>query len=187
MDASSRVSTRFVPGSKEDAVTAQPELTRQSQELTRHADARRWLLVTAVLLWIETWIGTLVAVHKKLPYGLGGHGHPNDVWGDFVSGGGTALSPPLVIVIVFAVLIVLATRRGWVGVVGAVGLALLGLLSVATIIGEPLARRVLTPSHVAFPETALVVVSLVGAALMVLFAVWHLASLYRGGAVLSRS
>ncbi len=140
---------------------------------------RRGLLAVAILLWIETWIGTAVAVHKKLPYGLGGHGRPDNVWGDFVGGGGTALSPPLAIVLLFAILILLATRRRWPGVAGMVGLTLLAILSTATILGEPLARRVLTPAHAAFPETVLVVISLIGAVLMFALGVGNLVGAYR--------
>lgn len=140
---------------------------------------RSGLLAVASLLWIETWIGTGVAVHKGLAYGLGGHGHPNNVWGDFVSGGGTALSPPLVIVLLFALLIALTTRRGWPGVLGVVGLTLLALLSLVTILGEPLARRVLTPAHTAFPETVLVVLSLLGAVLMFALSVGNLVRMSR--------
>lgn len=140
---------------------------------------RKLLLAVAIVLWIELWIGTAVAVNKGLPYGLGGHGHPNNVWGDFVGGGGTALSPPLFIVVLFTILIALATRRGWIRVIGVVGLTLLAALFVPTILAEPLVRRFLAPSHAAFPETVLVLISLVGVVLMFVLGVWNLVAAYR--------
>lgn len=121
---------------------------------------RPWLLLVAAFLWVEVWIATAVAVRKGLAYGFGGEGNPDDVWGDFLQGGGTALSPPLLIVVVFGVMILLATRTGWPGKVGAIGLTLLAALFLITIIGEPTAREVMTPSTMAFPETLLVAVSL---------------------------
>lgn len=120
-----------------------------------------------------------VAVYKGLAYGFGGQGHTDNVWGDFVGGGGTALSPPLIIVVLFAALIALTTRRGWPGVGGIIGLTLLALLFVFTILGEPLARRVLSPAHLAFPETMLVVLSLLGAVLLFALGVGNLIGMYR--------
>lgn len=168
----------IVPMSKVVRMSVRAESIGHAVESTGSMHNRRLLLAVAILLWFEAWIGTAVAVQKKLPFGLGGHGHPNDVWGDFVSGGGTALSPPLMILVIYAALIVLATRRGWFGTIGVGGLGLLGLLSLGTIVGEPLARRVLSPSHIVFPETALVMVSLIGATLMFLLAVWNLMSFF---------
>jgi hypothetical protein len=132
-------------------------------------DMRAWLVLVAALLWLEVWIGTAVAIRKGLPYGVGGEGNPDDVWGDFVQGGGTALSPPLVIVVLFGILILLATRTGWPGRLGAAGLTLLAILFLVTILGEPMARQVMTPSDMAFPETLLVAFSLVSSVLMLVF------------------
>lgn len=141
---------------------------------------RRRLLVVAVILWVEMWIGTAVAVDKRLPYGLGGQGDPARVWQDFVRGGGTALSPPLFIVLLFGVLTVLAAWRGRAGLVGVAGLTLLAGLAVGTILGEPLVRRVLTPADAAFPETLLALASLVGAVVLLALGVQNLIDAIRG-------
>jgi hypothetical protein len=132
---------------------------------------RAWLVLVAALLWVEVWIGTAVATRKGLPFGFGGEGNPDDVWGDFVQGGGTSLSPPLVIVVLFGSLILLATRSGWPGRLGAVGLTLLAVLFLVTILGEPMARHVLRPSDMTFPESLLVAISLVGSGLMLVLGV----------------
>jgi hypothetical protein len=44
-------------------------------------------------------MGAVVAIAERLRYGFAGHGHINGVSGDFVHGGGTALSPPLFAII----------------------------------------------------------------------------------------
>lgn len=132
---------------------------------------RTWLVLVAALLWVEVWIGTAAATRKGLPFGFGGEGNPDDVWGDFLRGGGTALSPPLVIVVLFGILILIATRSGWPGRLGAIGLTLLAVLFLVTILGEPMARHALTPSDMTFPETLLVALSLVGSGLMLVLGV----------------
>src|SRR5690242_11801544 len=134
---------------------------------------KRWLLLTALLLWIEMWIAALVAIRRKdiygpYPFGSFGQGHPNDVLGDFVAGNGTGLSPPLYLVILFGLASILATRSGRPGTVGVASLLVLGLLVLPGYLVEPITSRVLHPAQATVPETVLVVLSLLGTSLLIL-------------------
>jgi hypothetical protein len=81
-------------------------------------------------------VGAVVAIADRLPAEFGGPGDPNNVAGEFLSRG-TALSPPLVPMVLQVVFTVLATaRRRWWGTLGVAGLTLLGLLYLIGGLGE---------------------------------------------------
>ena len=141
----------------------------------RRDTAKRWLLTVAALLWVQIWFATGVAVwHKRTygPYSFGdfGQGHPNDVLGDVITGNGSAISPPLYVWVIFTLAILLATRSGRLGTVGVAALGLLGLLMGAGYLVEPFGRHALTPGNATFPETVLVVLSLILTASMTVLA-----------------
>jgi hypothetical protein len=137
--------------------------------------SKRVLVWTAFALWALLWVDTIVAVWRKHPYGpyaFGsfGQGNPNDVLGDFMHGNGTALSPPLYLMVLFTLLVLLAGRRNRTGTLGVAGLGLLAVLFFGGYLIEPITPRVLAPNHVMCPESALIVLSLAGSVLMAVLA-----------------
>jgi len=80
----------------------------------------RPLVTVVVLFLIATAFSTIFAILNKLPYEFGGTGNPETVAVDSISHG-TAISPPLTALVIFAALTALPFRRGWLGIVGLVG------------------------------------------------------------------
>jgi hypothetical protein len=111
---------------------------------------------------------TLVAVLAGWPGQLGGPGDPHAVAAESLSRG-TALSPPLPLIVVFALVSWAGARRGVAGVVGCPGLALLSVVFVVGGLGEAFA-----PSTTEVPRAVLVTSGSVSVALavVVLSAVW---------------
>lgn len=108
----------------------------------------RQRLVAAGLLYLAVAaVGAFVAVTQKLPYHFGGDGDPNNVWGDFVHGSGTAMSPPLGVLALFVVAMAVATRRNWLGRVGIALMVLFGLAFLVGGLGEPLTFDSMNPSN----------------------------------------
>ncbi len=109
------------------------------------------LVVSAVLLLAAGGIAAVVSVSEGLPAewgrgfagGLAVHGDPHDVLGGFLTWRGTALAPPLVLLIVLAALALLAASRGAWQRLGVVGLTAFGAAATVGYLGEPLTRRVL--------------------------------------------
>ena len=89
----------------------------------------------AITLLAFSVIGTAIGIAASLPYQFGGIGDPARVSEEFVAKG-TAISPPLVGLIVLALALVLAIQRGLVGRVGSGALALLGAASLIPSFGE---------------------------------------------------
>lgn len=67
-----------------------------------------WAVVAVLVLQA---IGAVVAIANKLPYEVGGVGHPDNVVRDFFLGSGTALSAPFVVLVILAVLLLAARRQ----------------------------------------------------------------------------
>jgi hypothetical protein len=80
-------------------------------------------------------LGTALGVVASLPYQFGGVGDPARVAEDFVAKG-TAVSPPLVALVILVVAMVIAAQRGLVGRLGSGALALLALVFLVATIGE---------------------------------------------------
>lgn len=79
------------------------------------------------------------------------------MWKDFVSGGGTALSPPLPIMVVLAAAIIVSRSSRWVGTVATAVLLFGGMAIAAGVAIEPVTHQVLGshPDLVKTPLTAL--------------------------------
>jgi len=84
------------------------------------------------------------------------------VWHDFVSGGGTATSPPLPTMVLFAVAIAASAARRWVGTLGTVAVALISIAFIVGISVEPITHQALS-THPDPLKTPLVVLALLAA------------------------
>lgn len=106
-----------------------------------------WLLVAAVC---AVW-----SIHERLPYGFAGHGSPNRVASEFLTNG-TALAPPLTVMLVALVAaVVAATRRRALGSAGDLVLVFVAVISIVGIFGEPTFRRGFEPGHVHLDQDVL--------------------------------
>ena len=116
----------------------------------------RRLVSVAGLLFVVWSLGTVVCIVAGWPAQFGGPGNPNEVAGEFL-GRGTALSPPLSVMVALVVFALLAPSRRWWGALGAVGLC---LLAVATFIGSM--GEAFAPSTPDVPRAVLVLSGVLG-------------------------
>ena len=120
--------------------------------------ARAALVTTAAVYVVNAAAGTIVAVDEGLPgrpFGITTGLSPAS---DFVVGLGTALSPPLVLVVALTVLVLAAVRGArWAAVLTALAGAwfLLGMLA------EPITYRVLSPGGFELTPATIVAFNLV--------------------------
>jgi hypothetical protein len=117
--------------------------------------------------------GAVISLSQHLPDG-GTHAAPaGQVWRDFIAGGGTATSPPLPTMVLFAVAIAASAARRWVGTLGT---AVVALVSIAFILGisiEPLTHQVLSTRPDPL-KTPLIILALLAAAATALAAALQL-------------
>lgn len=134
-------------------------------------NARSSLIITSILYLFIASIGTLIAVRENLPSVTF---IPAFVTGkpaleDFLTGNGTALSPPLYLCLVAVLLLILACLPNRSAIVGIVGLTVLGAIFLLGIFAEKLTYRVLNPAtfdiHLALVELLSIVLPL----LMIVF------------------
>ena len=117
--------------------------------------------------------GAAISLSQHLPDGAT---HPiagQQVWHDFIGGGGTALSPPLPTMVLFAAAIAASASRRWVGTLGTAAVAVIGIAFTIGITIEPLTHRVLS-AHPDALKTPLTVLALVAAPATALAAALHL-------------
>ncbi len=129
-------------------------------------NARSSLIITSMLYLIYTAVSTLIAVRENLPsltfITILTTGKP--ALEDFLTGNGTALSPPLYLCTALILLLVLACLPNRLGVIGTIGLTFLGMIFLLGMFVERLTYRVLNPAtfdlHLALVEIAAIVLPL---------------------------
>ena len=103
-------------------------------------NAQTGLVVTSILYLVNAGIGTVLAVKENLPsVTFITSGKP--ALEDFLTGNGTALSPPLYLCLIVVVLLILAWQSKRPGMIGVVGLTMLGVLFVPAILVERLTSQ----------------------------------------------
>jgi hypothetical protein len=95
------------------------------------------------------------------------------VWHDFIGGAGTAMSPPLPTMVLFAVAITASASRRWAGTLGALAVAIGSIAFTLGIAIEPITLRVLS-AHPDALKTPLTVLALAAAPATALAAALHL-------------
>ena len=96
----------------------------------------RALLATGVSWLVVASFAAGWSIYYHLPNGFAGHGSPAQVGRDFITSG-TALAPPLIMMVILAGGLALAARRsGW-GTLGRILVGLVALVSIIGILGEP--------------------------------------------------
>ncbi len=102
------------------------------------------LLVSSSLLYLISGIaGTMLSIRDHLPAQFGGIISGDNVFLDFLTWMGTALSPPLALLLAQVVLTVFVFRPGRVKV-GIVGLTILGAMYTLGQLGEPILGQALS-------------------------------------------
>ena len=117
--------------------------------------------------------GAVVSLSQHLPNG-DTHAVPaGQVWHDFIAGGGTATSPPLPTMVLFAVAIAASAARRWVGTLGTAAVAIISIAFILGISIEPITHQVLS-THPDPLKTPLIVLALLAAPATALAAALHL-------------
>jgi hypothetical protein len=104
------------------------------------------LIISAILYMLLASIGAVIAIMENRPAAAGGFSTGLPVLQDFLYGNGTAMSPPLYMLMAQAAFIILAPRRDRWGVVGVGGLTIAGLLFCIGALVEPILFEVFNPA-----------------------------------------
>ena len=129
------------------------------------------LIVISILSLVNAVIGTVIAVKQNLPSVTPILTTGKPALEDFLTGNGTALSPPLYLCIITLLLIILAFRPKRPGMVGVVGLTILGLIFLIGEFVETNTYRVLNPITFNLPVALDVLTEIILALLMITFGV----------------
>src|SRR5687768_4309484 len=107
---------------------------------------RKRLTTSSVLYMIFALIGAGVAIAENRPSDPGGWSTGLPALQDFLYGNGTAMSPPLYMIVALAILTVLMPRNDRWGKVGVGGLIICGLLFGIGMLVEPIVPEVFSPA-----------------------------------------
>jgi hypothetical protein len=105
----------------------------------------KWLVLASLINLVGNVVGTILALQHNLTAGFGGLLHGQDVLQDFLTLNGTALSAPLVFLLIQLGLTILALRPGRPGRIGVAGLIFVGAFYTLAQLGEPIVLRLLRP------------------------------------------
>jgi len=142
-------------------------MSRSQQKL----DAKMGLIVISILSLINAVIGTVIAVQHNLPSITPILTTGKPALEDFLTGNGTALSPPLYLCIATLLLIILAFQPKLPGKIGVVGLTILGFIFLLGEFVETNTYRVLNPVTFNVPVALDVLVEIILALLMITFGI----------------
>ena len=129
------------------------------------------LIVISILSLVNAVIGTVIAVKQNLPSVTPILTTGKTALEDFLTGNGTALSPPLYLCIITLLLIILAFQPKWPGTIGVVGLTILGAIFLIGEFVETNTYRVLNPITFNLPVALDVLTEIILALLMITFGV----------------
>jgi len=132
-------------------------------------NAKMGLIVTSILSLVNASVGRVIAVKENLPSVTPVLTTGKPALEDFLTGNGTALSPPLYLCIVTLLLILLAFQPKWPGMVGIVGLTILGVIFLLGEFVETNTYRVLNPVTFNLQVALVVLVEIILALLMIAF------------------
>ncbi len=133
--------------------------------------AKMGLIVISILSLANAAIGTTIAVKENLPSVTPILTTGKPALEDFLTGNGTALSPPLYLCIITLLLIILAFQPKLPGKIGVVGLTILGFIFLLGEFVETNTYRVLNPVTFYLPVALDVLVEIILALLMITFGI----------------
>lgn len=107
---------------------------------------RKRLTISSVFYTIFALIGAGVAITENRPSDAGGWSTGLPALQDFLYGNGTAMSPPLYMIVAVLIFTLLASRNGRWGKVGIGGLTICGLLFSIGMLVEPIVPQIFSPA-----------------------------------------
>lgn len=107
---------------------------------------RKWLTISSVFYMIFAFIGAGVAIAENRPSDPGGWSTGLPALQDFLYGNGTAMSPPLYMIVVVLIFTLLASRNDRWRKVGIGGLTICGLLFSIGMLVEPIVPEIFSPA-----------------------------------------
>jgi len=134
-------------------------------------NTRMGLIIIAILSLVNAAIGTTLAVKENLPSVTPILTTGKPALEDFLTGNGTALSPPLYLCIITLLLIILAFQPKLPGKIGVVGLTILGCIFMLGEFIETNTYRVLNPVTFNVPVALDVLMEIILALLMITFGI----------------
>jgi hypothetical protein len=142
----------------------------------------RLLLSLVSVLWLlNSAIGAVVALREQLPAEwIAGVYVGRDASAEFFKGGGTALSPGLIMMAMQAICTIFSTRSGRAGMAGSAGLTLLGAGGTIGVLVETITYRALSPKTFDHPKAAIVLAAIFLAPLMTILS-WRRLRVLRSG------
>ncbi|MGZ3616024.1 MAG: hypothetical protein ACXWOL_03970 [Ktedonobacteraceae bacterium] len=129
------------------------------------------LISIAILSLVNAAIGTTLAVKENLPSVTPILTTGKPALEDFLTGNGTALSPPLYLCIITLLLIILAFQPKLPGKIGVVGLTILGFIFLLGEFIETSTYRVLNPVTFNMPVAFDVLIEIILSLLMITFGI----------------
>ena len=132
-------------------------------------DPKKGLIIFSILSLVNAAIGTIIAVKQNLPSVTPILTTGKPALEDFLTGNGTALSPPLYLCIITLVFIILAFQPRLPGRIGVFGLTILGCIFLLGELVERNTYRVLNPVTFNLPVVLDVLIEIVIAILMITF------------------
>jgi hypothetical protein len=132
-------------------------------------NARMGLIITSILSLVNAAVGTVIAVKQNLPSVTPVLTTGKPALADFLTGNGTALSPPLYLCIITLVLIILAFQSKLPGRIGVIGLTILGCIFLLGELVERNTYRALNPVTFHVPIALDVLIEIILALLMITF------------------
>jgi hypothetical protein len=132
-------------------------------------NAKKGLIIVSILSLVNAAIGTTIAVMQNLPSVTPILTTGKPALEDFLTGNGTALSPPLYLCIITLVLIILAFQTELPGRIGVYGLTILGGIFLLGELVEKNTYNVLNPLTFNIPIALDVLVEIIIAILMITF------------------
>ena len=133
----------------------------------------KWLTLSSVRYLVSAGIGTVIAIQQNLRADFGGFlaAGGGTVIHDFVTMNGTALSAPLIFLVLQGIFTVLIWRPGRVGLVSVAGLTLLGGIYTLAQLGEPIVLRILNPASFDLAQAVVLAADLMLSAAMLIFGI----------------
>ena len=132
-------------------------------------DAKKGLIIVSILSLVNAAIGTTIAVMQNLPSVTPILSTGKPALEDFLTGNGTALSPPLYLCVITLILIILAFQTKLPGRIGVYGLTILGCIFLLGELVETNTYSVLNPLTFNLPIALDVLVEIIIAILMITF------------------
>src|SRR6266516_5172753 len=134
-------------------------------------NAKMGPIIISILSLVNAGVGTAFAVKDNLPSITPVFTTGKPALEDFLTGNGTALSPPLYLCIITLLLILLAFQPKWPGMVGVVGLTILGMIFLLGEFVETTTYLALNPVTFNLPVGRVVLTGMILALLMIAFGV----------------